>query len=279
MTMNRHRWIGFVLATLVTSLSLSPAIAETVVFDLRAPTDGINAGNDLEDEEMITGNMHTAGGITVTASAMGGAVNGTAAGMGVNADANNDDRDAIEAAFGESLSFTINFAGFTVDLVSIDFKEIGQEDDSAIISINDVTAIELHTGVDDFNGTSDVWTPAETVPLISGDKFTFSADIAFALEEITLETSLAGADNANFNSDAGVDGHDLLIWQQGFGTGNTLAAGDANSSGAVDMVDLLVWGNQYGSSGVSISAVPEPSVLLLAFLGTSFTLFRRRVIC
>ena len=255
------------------------SVAETIVFDLRAPFMGTNDGNLLEE----TG-THTEGGITVTATAENGVVNGTAEGMGVNADALGDATGEIEAAFNESLSFTLSFSGFTVQLVSIDLAGVGAvmtppEDDSALISINGTLAIELHTGVDGFNGSSDVWTPVETVNLVSGDIFTFTATDSYRIEEITVETSIVTTnDNADFNTDTTIDGTDFAIWQRGFGTGTTLATGDANSNGTVDTADLAVWQLQYGST-VSIAAVPEPaaaSIALLLVLAGSLPRVRQR---
>ena len=71
-------------------------------------------------------------------------------------------------------------------------------------------------------------------------------------------------DNADFDSDSDVDGHDFLTWQRNFGTGTTLAQGDANNSGTVNAADLAIWKNQYGPGSLAaIAAVPEPSSLLL----------------
>ncbi|MEQ8210636.1 MAG: hypothetical protein RH917_12470 [Lacipirellulaceae bacterium] len=239
-------------------------IAETIVFDLRAPFMGMNDGNILEE----TG-THSEGGITLTATAENGVVNGTASGMGVNADVVGDATGEIEAAFNESLSFTLGFSGFTVELVSIDLAGVGPSDpheaDAAIISINGTEAIRLFTGVAGFNGSSDIWTPVETVNLLSGDVFTFTATDSYRIEEITVETSVvSGTDNADFNSDSIVDGDDFLVWQLGFGSGTTPAQGDANGSSSVDSADLVVWQAQYGTSPATLVTAPEPTCVGLA---------------
>ena len=84
----------------------------------------------------------------------------------------------------------------------------------------------------------------------------------FQYDQITGLPPVA-ADNADFDSDGDVDGRDFLIWQRGFGTGNSLADGDANSSGTVDGADFSVWQTQYGSGSlVSLrQAVPEPATV------------------
>ena len=63
--------------------------------------------------------------------------------------------------------------------------------------------------------------------------------------------------NADFDGDGLVTGTDFLAWQAGFGTGSTLAEGDANSDSQVDSADLGVWEAQYGQqvSATSSSAV------------------------
>jgi hypothetical protein len=72
-------------------------------------------------------------------------------------------------------------------------------------------------------------------------------------------------DNADFDSDSDVDGQDFLTWQRGFETGTTHAEGDANNNGIIDGDDLAVWADQFGttSSVFAAAAVPEPTSLLL----------------
>lgn len=273
-SMNRKKLLCqfLVILTLLVG-SAEPAVSETIIFDLRAPFMGTNDGNILEE----TG-TYTEGGITVTATAENGVVNGTGDGMGVNADEVGDDTDEIEAEYEESLSLTFNFSGISVQLVSIDLAGVGAvmtpaEEDSALISINDVLAVELFTGVTGpngesiFNGSQDIWTPAETLNLISGDVFTFTATDSYRIEEITVETSVVSTnDNADFDSDTFVDGSDFTIWQRGFGTGTTFTTGDANNSGSIDAEDLTVWRGQYGNTVGSIVAVPEPATASFALL-------------
>jgi glucose/arabinose dehydrogenase len=77
-----------------------------------------------------------------------------------------------------------------------------------------------------------------------------------------------GGRPGNFNGDAAVDGLDLAIWREGFGTatGATLEDGDADGDGDVDGRDFLVWQRNVGGtpSAEASDAVPEPSVAAAA---------------
>jgi hypothetical protein len=75
-----------------------------------------------------------------------------------------------------------------------------------------------------------------------------------------------------------VDGADFLVWQGGFGIGNSLAEGDANGDRVVDADDLSVWENQFGNSSQSVfAAVPEPAsgVLWLGLAGLGMIRWKR----
>jgi hypothetical protein len=72
-------------------------------------------------------------------------------------------------------------------------------------------------------------------------------------------TVVGGGDPADFNNDGSVNGADLTIWRNAYGTN---ALGDADDDGDSDGNDFLIWQQSLGSSGVG--AVPEPSVTLLA---------------
>lgn len=90
-------------------------------------------------------------------------------------------------------------------------------------------------------------------------------------------------ENADFDGDGDVDGSDFLAWQTGFGSGSTLAQGDANGDGNVDAADFSIWESQFGniSGGGSLAgaAVPEPgtlALLVLMALATSAWGWKRR---
>ena len=78
----------------------------------------------------------------------------------------------------------------------------------------------------------------------------------------------APAEDADFDNDDDVDGSDFLIWQRGFGVGNSNATGDANGNGVVDAADLAIWKTQFGVAAVATAgAVPEPTSLAMGVLG------------
>ena len=69
-------------------------------------------------------------------------------------------------------------------------------------------------------------------------------------------------ENANFNDDNSVDGTDLAIWRQNFGTpsGATTLLGDADGDEDVDGRDFLVWQRQF-DGGNALQSIPEPSTI------------------
>ncbi len=89
------------------------------------------------------------------------------------------------------------------------------------------------------------------------------------LQIVAPQTALF-QDTADFDEDLDIDGADFLAWQRGFGSGTTLAEGDANISGTVDGVDLGIWEAQFGDITPPLSAVstvPEPNAAVLFLLG------------
>jgi uncharacterized lipoprotein YddW (UPF0748 family) len=87
----------------------------------------------------------------------------------------------------------------------------------------------------------------------------------------------------DFNGDGSVDGADLAIWKDHFGTasGATSAQGDANGDGAVDGADFLAWQRHQGASSVAAgtaaaASIPEPTAAALALLAGVAALSYRR---
>jgi hypothetical protein len=64
----------------------------------------------------------------------------------------------------------------------------------------------------------------------------------------------AAGSPGDFNGDGKVNGADFLVWQRG-GSPNPLSAGD-----------LAAWKSHFGSATAASSAVPEPGILLTAFV-------------
>ena len=89
---------------------------------------------------------------------------------------------------------------------------------------------------------------------------------------------------ADFDQDGDKDGFDFLTWQRGFGTdvgsGNVAprANGNANGDQFIDGADLDVWEEQYGTGGAPLSSVaiaPEPTSLLLLTTASFLCCLRR----
>lgn len=119
----------------------------------------------------------------------------------------------------------------------------------------------------------------------SADPNTWSPNSWNGTDAATLMiTSVALADDADFDGNDVVDGNDVLIWQRGLGlTGQTdNSTGDANGDHKVDFADLEIWAAAFGS-GSSLSAVavvPEPSAAAAALtaIGCSLGVMRKRFV-
>lgn len=75
--------------------------------------------------------------------------------------------------------------------------------------------------------------------------------------QVGTMTFVPPASSADFNHDGRVNGADLTIWRNSFGSGN---GGDANGDGVTNGADFLVWQRQIKAS---IAAVPEPSAIVM----------------
>ncbi len=86
--------------------------------------------------------------------------------------------------------------------------------------------------------------------------------------------------DANFNDDTAVDGIDLAIWQQHFGTATTAtnALGDTNGDFDIDGGDFLTWQRlfDHGSSGLPLQIIPEPNTLALLCVSLLTMLSKRQ---
>jgi hypothetical protein len=85
-------------------------------------------------------------------------------------------------------------------------------------------------------------------------------------------------DPADFSGDGIVDGDDLAIWSDAFGTtsGPGREPGDADLDGDVDGADFLLWQQRLGA-GVTqaAAAVPEPCAASLAMISLLALAWRR----
>jgi len=85
----------------------------------------------------------------------------------------------------------------------------------------------------------------------------------------------------DFNANGVVDDLDLAVWESGFGTatGATRTDGDADYDADVDGPDFLAWQRNLGGTSLlatQVSAVPEPSTLLLFMFGCCGLVFPTR---
>lgn len=97
------------------------------------------------------------------------------------------------------------------------------------------------------------------------------------LEDSVVIDLLQGT--ADFDMDDDVDSADLDIWSAGYGTGTSLASGDAERDGDVDGGDFLSWQRQLtgATPPAAAQAVPEPSCFsLVALASTALLGFCRR---
>ncbi len=93
------------------------------------------------------------------------------------------------------------------------------------------------------------------------------------IDNVSLERPLIPGD---FDADGDVDGDDLSVWEDEFGTGS---GGDADGDGDTDGNDFLTWQRNLGTTTLSASAahaVPEPTGAMCALVGAVWlAMFRR----
>jgi hypothetical protein len=82
---------------------------------------------------------------------------------------------------------------------------------------------------------------------------------------------LAAGIAGDFDGDSSVDGDDLQVWKNAFGS---TAAADADGDGDTDGADFLIW--QRSAAPPAIAAVPEPAAAALAAVGLALACRRRQ---
>ncbi len=92
---------------------------------------------------------------------------------------------------------------------------------------------------------------------------------------VLFAASATAGPDADFDFDGDVDGSDLGIWQAGYGLPGSQGNGDADGNGQINGRDFLIWQRQYtgplASAAAAVTAVPEPSSMLLVGLGLIVT--------
>ena len=118
------------------------------------------------------------------------------------------------------------------------------------IAINQKTAGETWVSL----GTFDFAAGPAAISLNAENSSGGSVVIADAVRVVLAAASEPAAD---FNQDGVTSGRDFLRWQQGFGSGTTLADGDSDADGDVDGDDLDAWQAQFGQ--IAAGAVASAS--------------------
>ncbi len=204
-------------------------------------------------DELLTATVNTLSG-SVTVS------NSTSVSFDLNAYTLESASSSLDAAGWNSLQDQ-DLAGFGAGNGSGNgWEEGANSSDTGLVEASLTTSSTLGAG--------------DSVSLGSAFDTAGSQDLVFTYRDPSglLTTGIVNyvstVENANFDGDADVDGADFLTWQRGFGTGTTLAQGDANASGSVDGADLAIWQSQHGATGLlsGVQSVPEPSSALLLVL-------------
>jgi hypothetical protein len=107
-----------------------------------------------------------------------------------------------------------------------------------------------------------------------------SDDFDYLIDNFKVEvigSNEPAVDDADFDGDGDVDGADFLTWQRGLGTAGGQAQGNANGDSIINGADLDIWRDQFGSgaSTVATSAIPEPTTGVLAAAALLVVLSRR----
>ncbi len=122
----------------------------------------------------------------------------------------------------------------------------------------------LNTGIAFADGPSETFTDADIAAFAASLDAGSQAQTATAYFDNFLVRDVSQAD---FDIDGDVDGTDLALWQNAFGS--TLEA-DADLDGDSDGADFLTWQREFaqgaGPLAAPVSAIPEPSSLTLALL-------------
>ena len=176
------------------------ANADLIPFDLLDPS-GVagTAGEALES----TGSV-TIGGVTINVGAASSITGSTGADFsanastaGINTGGVTGGDGASELDLGETLTFTFTFGSETVSLNEIDFSGVGgnagagvSAGDAALVNVAG-SSFSLFTGVTDFSGGTDTFSPDGGITLASGDTIVISAEETIVIQGITLHVKPA----------------------------------------------------------------------------------------
>ena len=173
------------------------------------------------------------------------------------------------STFTGSITFERINAGFDYDISSATFDMIIQTEAvynlANSVNVTSLTVDGLSFGAGTY-GYSD---------FVTAGKDAFFID---ASGSITVSSGSSGP-AADANNDGVVDAADYIVLKQNFGTnpgvdGGGASVGDFNKDGFVDWADLTLLAGEINPA--ANEAVPEPSSVMLLFIGTGWLLRRRR---
>jgi len=173
------------------------------------------------------------------------------------------------STFTGSITFERINAGFDYDISSATFDMIIQTEAvynlANSVNVTSLTVDGLSFGAGTY-GYSD---------FVTAGKDAFFTD---AGGSITVSSGSSGP-AADANNDGVVDAADYIVLKQNFGTnpgvdGGGASVGDFNKDGFVDWADLTLLAGEINPA--ANEAVPEPSSVMLLFIGTGWLLRRRR---
>lgn len=171
-------------------------------------------------------------------------------------------------AAASPFSFEIFNVENSVDFTAaLDLDSIVGSGDTSILSTDLSEFSELQAGQN--NGfTADFDTSVvggfSATYLLSFSDQDLPGEAALGNLTLMLTGEVFAIGNADFDSDADVDGWDFLTWQEGVGTGTQFSDGDANGTGTVDAADLAILEQQFGApQSQQLVSVPEPQVVYL----------------
>lgn len=173
------------LALVLFCVECSVLSADIILFDLKDAAG--TAGRALETSGSFTTNGMT---ITVETESSEGDLTSSFSANATTAGVNTGGTSLDQASQLESyelLKFTLSGSGFY--LTSIDFQGVGGTGagDAALVTVGGV-GYKLETGADDFNGSTDLWTPAGGILLASGSLIEIKSENVIGLESLSIET-------------------------------------------------------------------------------------------
>lgn len=123
---------------------------------------------------------------TMTVSSVGGELNSNAGDFGVDGTETGETNDFIDGLV-EAIHLTFDS---DIEINFLDLGGVGSDTtDGADVTFGSFGTVTLHTGISDFNGTSDIYTPSTPIFLASGESIQLTGSSStsdFDLETIDI---------------------------------------------------------------------------------------------